>query len=317
MKKNLKKIVVFSFRLLGLNFLVDKILRKKVTCVGYHSVYDEKNKDEFSYDLYSNISVSTNDFEKQLLAMKNAGHSFITFADLKNPKLKEWNKPTIIYFDDGYKDNLVNALPILKKYGVPATVFVTVGLVEKSCFLWTLGLRYFLFKKNIPKIEVEKKIKELKKLSRNDRERILNEMFAKDNFVINPQNFDIFLNWDEVKELSQNGIEIGSHGMLHRKFSELTEIEFSDELINSKKIIEEKIGKKVDAVSYPYGDFDERVEKIARTAGYSFGMSTMLGLNSFEYIEEHPYGLKMIVPGANEALIYLKIFFKKIMNNKY
>ncbi len=311
MKKNIKKIIIFCLHFSGFDFLVEKILKKKITCVGYHSVYDEKNKDRFSHYLYSNISVSSDDFEKQLLSLKNDGHTFINFSDLKNPKLKGWNRPTIIYFDDGYKDNLVNALPILKKHNIPATVFVTVGLIEKESFLWTLGLRYFLFKKNTPKAEVEKKIKELKKLSGPRRELVLKQMFAEDGFILNPNNFDIFLNWDEVKELSQNNIEIGSHGLSHKKFSELDERELVTELTDSKKIIEEKIGKKIDYLSYPYGDYNQKVVAVAGKTGYSFAVTIRDGYNSPCDATERPFELKRVNPDSNQTLNLLKGFFNK------
>ncbi len=317
MKNIFKKTIFFLFDCVGISFLVGRVLDKKVTCVGYHSVYDEKNKKEFSHELYANISVSTADFEKQLLSLKRAGHTFITFADLKKPELKKCKKPTIIYFDDGYKDNLVNAFPILHRLGIPATVFVTVGLIERTCFLWTLGLRQFLYGKNTPHVEVEQKIENLKKLSKEERKKALRELYAQDRFQVDPNIFNIFMTWDDVCELSRGGMEIGSHGMLHNKFSEAGEEELRAKVVNSKRIIEQKIGKKIDTISYPYGDHNRKVVNVVKEAGYSFAVTVIDGYNSFEDIMERPFELKRINPGSNHVVNLTKIFLRNILSHKY
>lgn len=74
------------------------------------------------------MSVSTKLFEEQIVALKKAGYTAITFADL-NAYLKGTGglpaKPYIITADDGYLDNYTHAYPILKKHNVPATFFIT------------------------------------------------------------------------------------------------------------------------------------------------------------------------------------------------
>lgn len=307
MKKVIKQIIVLVLYYSGLNWLVGQFLSSKVFCVGYHSVWDEKNKTDLMQSLYWNISVNREDFEKQLLFLKNNGHTFIHFGDLKKPETRKLSKPTVIFFDDGFKDVLQNALPVLQKHSIPATVFITTGLIEKTDFLWTLGVRHILLTKSLSHDLIEGKVIELKKLFMPDREKKISEMQKDDNFTLNPLDFNVFLSWDEVRQLSQNNFEIASHGVRHEKLTELNDPELKRELADSKAILETKTGLKIEGLSYPYGRHNERVIQFAKSGGYSFGLSTLLGSNSFSYIQSSPFQIKRINPEESKTFMDFKV----------
>ncbi len=307
MRVIIKKFLTHTLHFSGVNWLIGKFNSSKVFCIGYHSIWDQSNKDELSYKLYKNISVSSNDFEKQLLFLKNNGHTFIRFVDLKKDETKKLLKPTIIFFDDGFRDVLKNALPVLKKYNVPATIFITAGLANQTHFLWTLGVRSFLFKQGKSEESIEKTIAELKKLRMMDREKEIVKMFSSANFILNPADFKVFLNWEEIKTLSQSGFEIGSHGIKHEKLTELSQRGLIEELVGSKKILEDKTGLKIEVLSYPYGRHDKFVIEGAIQAGYTIGVSTMDGNNSFDYIKNHTFEIKRVAPDEDGSLIDFKV----------
>lgn len=110
----LKKLFFIFAQYSGLNFLYKFFSNKKVFIVGYHSISSE----------HSNVSLSPEMFEKQIKFMVENNHTFIKFKDLESLQNRNVKKPTIIYFDDGFKDNILNVLPILKKYNIITTVFV-------------------------------------------------------------------------------------------------------------------------------------------------------------------------------------------------
>ena len=85
------------------------------------------------------------------------------------------------------------------------------------------------------------------------------------------------LSWDLIKELSNNGIEIGSHTCTHPDLSLLTEKEMEREIIRSKEIIEDKIGKPVRHFCYPFGRFNLKTKKILKQAGYLTSCTTRKG----------------------------------------
>jgi peptidoglycan/xylan/chitin deacetylase (PgdA/CDA1 family) len=302
MKSKIKKIIIFACYYSGLNLLISKFLNGKIFCIGYHSVFDEKNKKQFNQKLYEDISVSTQDFERQIMFLKNNGHTFIHFSDLKSPDAKKLNKPTVIFFDDGFKDVLINALPILRKHNIAATIFITTGLIEKKHMLWTLGLRSFLIKKGYEAEDIEKEIGKFKKLGMGERNEKLQNLYLQNNFVLQLQDLNIFLNWPEVVELSNNNFEIGSHGVIHEKLVELPGNILKETLVNSKGELERILKKPVDSFSYPYGRYNDKVIKMVESAGYKLAVSGLPGYDSFGDAGEHPLGLKRIDPKPRESI---------------
>ena len=92
---------------------------------------------EPEHDIYK-LSVSPENFENQLIYLSEK-FKIISLSELANSlKSKRLNKDClIITFDDGYADNLYNALPILEKHGIPATIFVITGKIGDSTpFFW-------------------------------------------------------------------------------------------------------------------------------------------------------------------------------------
>jgi len=82
-----------------------------------------------------------------------------------------------------------------------------------------------------------------------------------------------FLTWDQIKEMSNNGMAIGSHSISHPHLSDQNDIDLKHELEDSKKIIEEKIGKRIEYLAYPGGDYSPRVIEFTKTAGYQAALS--------------------------------------------
>ena len=84
----------------------------------------------------------------------------------------------------------------------------------------------------------------------------------------------------QIRELSDRGAEIGSHTMTHRSVTSLTAAELADELIRSKKQIEDITGRPVTSFAYPFGtlrDFDRRAGEALRKAGYEIAFTSQHG----------------------------------------
>jgi peptidoglycan/xylan/chitin deacetylase (PgdA/CDA1 family) len=91
------------------------------------------------------------------------------------------------------------------------------------------------------------------------------------------------LTWSEVRELRRNGIHFGSHTVTHPRLRELGVSAITDELVNSKETIEQKLGCAVDSFAYPYAfpqtdvDFTKMLRDSLRAAGYKNGVCTVVG----------------------------------------
>lgn len=81
------------------------------------------------------------------------------------------------------------------------------------------------------------------------------------------------LNWHELAEAEQAGIEIGAHTCEHPQLDQLPENKVREELYVSKSQLEENLGVKVPGLAYPYGYSNAKVRQMAREIGYDYAYS--------------------------------------------
>ncbi len=81
----------------------------------------------------------------------------------------------------------------------------------------------------------------------------------------------------DLREMAAAGVEIGSHGLTHRRLTELAEEELRREVAHSKGALEDLLGRPVAGFSYPYGAWDSRVRQVVAEAGYQYAVATGLG----------------------------------------
>jgi peptidoglycan/xylan/chitin deacetylase (PgdA/CDA1 family) len=100
-----------------------------------------------------------------------------------------------------------------------------------------------------------------------------------------------FLSWKQVRGFEKRGVEIGSHTVSHAALTSLSDTGALDELLQSRKKLERKLGHRVPWLAYPYGDYDSRIERLAKKAGYKLAVTTDWGtLQS----AQHPFALKRL-----------------------
>lgn len=88
-----------------------------------------------------------------------------------------------------------------------------------------------------------------------------------------------YMDWAEIKKLSDLGFEIESHTVTHPSLKNLSGIKLDSELINSKKSLEDAIDKPVNFLCYPSGAYNQNVINKAEAAGYLAGITTLEGAN--------------------------------------
>ena len=202
-------------------------------------------------------------------------------------------KIATVLFDDGYKDNLEIAAPILSKYKCPASFYVVTDCIDRNIPTWTYILDDRFSKTKKEKIELDfdfapekykvvamgnssenkKEIKPwLKKLSNTQRQMVLERILQQCDDASLPK--DKMMNWSEVKQLACSGFIIGSHSHTHPMLASLqNENEIADELKISRDKINSALGFYPASISYPIGSFDERVTRISKTSGYKYGLA--------------------------------------------
>jgi peptidoglycan/xylan/chitin deacetylase (PgdA/CDA1 family) len=77
------------------------------------------------------------------------------------------------------------------------------------------------------------------------------------------------MGWDELREIGERKLEVGSHTRTHAHLTELSESELREEVRGSRERLEDELGIRCRFLAYPYGEHDPRVRAAARAAGYA------------------------------------------------
>ena len=118
-----------------------------------------------------------------------------------------------------------------------------------------------------------------------------------------------YLSKDAVREMSSYGIDIESHTVNHPHLNKMTYDKQLEELVESKKNLEEITGKEINSIAYPFGDFNDNSVKAAKDAGYVLGFTTKLGLSDRS---DNPLTLDRIYISSK----YNMNTFKELLNKK-
>lgn len=270
--KTLSRKVLFP---IALSLRVDKLLQSlsnnTIVNVMYHGV--TLNHSQY----FSPRHVYVSDFEKEIAYYKkNFDVISIDEAFRKTMSNEVFNRKTItISFDDGFANNLDTALPILEKYNVPVTFFVSSICVDNDGgrVLWPeiiAALKYFsLFDKDSVASLGEK----IKSMPYQEREMFLDGIEKEYNVLKKiwslPEEIWKLMDKKQLVELSKSKIvTIGSHGHNHYNLGQI-EPEFAKfELEHSKMLLESAIQKEVKYIAYPDGSYNASVKDMAEKAGY-------------------------------------------------
>ena len=90
---------------------------------------------------------------------------------------------------------------------------------------------------------------------------------------------DGHMDWDQLKELSRYGFDIGSHGMSHQPLSDMTHHELWKEMQKSKALLEERLGTSINSFSVPRGYYQDRIREVALELGYKFVFTSRFDVN--------------------------------------
>lgn len=245
------------------------------------------------------------DFEQEICFLKD-NYRIIgmdEFADSINSVNFNPRPSVVITFDDGYLDNYLLAFPILKKYQVPAVIYVATGLVGTNGMTWPDQIEYallnttkgmfcltslcgeeqFLIQSTAQKEQVNARIASaLKEIPDAQRKALLTELFKV--LCVDPHSARKrkMLSWDEIREMSAHGIEFGAHSHTHPILSQVPLEEAKRDILLSKTILEEQTGKPVHHFAYPNGraeDFTDELREYCREIGFDSVSTVLYGTN--------------------------------------
>lgn len=206
-----------------------------------------------------------------------------------------------VTFDDGYLGTYTEAFPILRRYGIPATVFLTVGAIETGEVSWydrvflalqvVTGDKLDLFldrprrfnlisspARMAAAVEIITYLRTCSEMRRAEFCTMLETTVALPREPLAGR----MMTWEQVREMHDSGIAFGNHTMTHPVVSRLTPEELDRELAESKAILEQRIGSTVAHFAFPFGkrsDYGVVLNKIP-CFGYRSAVTTEWGVNT-------------------------------------
>jgi len=233
-------------------------------------------------------------------------------------------------FDDGWHDNYDTAFAILKKYRVPATIFIPVNLVSRPRAYWFQNLwelasqvishdhreQFIEYFRNrapfwhptgIGPDQIYDLANELKKLPARELDTIVQKGY--ELLGIKLDSTDTIMKWEHMREMGRSGITFGSHGMHHNILTQLSYDEKCEEVAKSLDVLRHAEVAVTPFFSYPNGNWDAEAVSLVKQAGYKGAVTTELGFNE---TFTNPYLLKRV--GLHEdishtpSLLWFRIF---------
>lgn len=205
-----------------------------------------------------------------------------------------------ITFDDGYRDALTHAAPILARHGLPATIYLTTGLVGSGEVAW-FDRMAVAFKATRADTYVTPWREPLPLATERDRLRALDRMIGyfkrlpDDDMrtsldgllrgldVTDQKCFkNLMLTWDDVHALTGLGFTVGAHTVNHPILARVPARRAWTEIFGSRTMIESALGQAPRAFAYPNGrpeDYTETVRHLVREAGFTCAVTTRFGVN--------------------------------------
>ncbi|MEP4033183.1 polysaccharide deacetylase family protein [Roseibium polysiphoniae] len=225
---------------------------------------------------------------------------------LRDPESRPF---ALLTFDDAYRDNRTNALPVLEKYAAPMTLFVPTGMIDRSIQAWWLALRQMI--KSSETVEMQamqrrfytgnlsSKAIALRQISGwvgSDQSRadFVIESFAQTGQAMPQLVARYAMDADELREFSEHPlVTIGAHTQTHRFLSNLDADTVHSELAGNKAFLEGLLQRPMRYFAYPYGSegaCGQREADIAKAVGFKASFTTRPG----HIFSEHQENLQLL-----------------------
>lgn len=241
----------------------------------------------------------------------------------------------VVTFDDGYKDNYLNAYPILRVLSMPATVFLATDAIGTGKVLWHDQV-FSAFRQTkkpflewinggsnvLPLGSIQDRLAAqvhvlqcLRRCSPNQRSKSIDCLIRQLEVSHTTHDPSLMLDWNEVEEMRRHDISIGAHTATHPILSTLSEEEMKIEIRCSTDALIKNLGAPPLSFAYPNGrneDFTDKAKEYLEEAGYACAVSTVFGFNEYG---QDLYALKRGGPWEEFLPMYaLKLNWYRLMS---
>lgn len=311
------KIIAIAGELGGYQ-LARLLTRAQPKILMYHRFSEQKKGHE--------VTAAT--FEKQLQLIKRYFNP-ITLAGLSesiNARGKAPAHSVVITVDDGYRDFYEVAFPLLKHYQVPATFFVTTGFVNGDIWLWPDQVLWLLNNRNLwdAELSVGNRSFDLSQSTQAIWWPLVLHLLTVDNSLRLQALVDLqelagialpaaapleyaAVNWQQLREMQANGIEIGGHTLSHPSLGHMDLDAARAEINTSFSMLQDQLGSALRTFCYPNGqpaDYSPQVKQLVAESGFTAAVTAY----SDRFNIDLPWAWRRFV-GCEESFQFNKSLF--------
>lgn len=233
-----------------------------------------------------------------ILKFVKKNYTILPLLEILDTKPASAKKPfAAITFDDGYRDFIDYSMPVMDRLKIPSSIYVVTDCISKDKPTWTFEIDYLLY--NTRKLKIDwtldmsflpddfrqnkfvntneliafcLKFKQyIKKIEEEKRKVLMADLFNSFNDVTIPTG--LMMNWNEVNQIINAGVEVGSHTVTHPPLATLLRRDLDRELQQSRTAFFNNTGKEAKVISYPVGSYNQEVKEASLLAGYNFGLA--------------------------------------------
>ena len=235
------------------------------------------------------LEITPDYLETLILNYEDLGFKFFSIDGIYKNKLPFFRlfyqqKFVNVSFDDGFEDVYTYAYPILKKYKIPFTLYLTTDFPDKRTLIWWILMENIILENDqielssgkqypcislLEKKELYTQILKMIFESKTNSLDTFNTLFSNYLDTYLNLNNSLSLSWEQIKEMVDSGFcTVGSHSVTHSNLLKISNDELSQELNESIKIIENKIQQEVFHFSYPHSFWNIQIEEEIRKTKY-------------------------------------------------
>jgi peptidoglycan/xylan/chitin deacetylase (PgdA/CDA1 family) len=187
---------------------------------------------------FNKLRVTPTQFDAQLRWLRDDGWHFALMSDLLGPEPLP-KKTVLLTFDDGYEDNLLNADPILERYGAKATLYLVEDRFDRD---WSTS-----------------------KKAHHDSGELMREPKLSDEQL--------------EQMLASGRWELGGHTRTHANLARLDDVQRETEIAAARESLRARFGAPVESFAYPFGIYSSKDVEAARAAGFTTAVTTVEGIS--------------------------------------
>jgi peptidoglycan/xylan/chitin deacetylase (PgdA/CDA1 family) len=288
LKRQFKDLIFYAIESAGFFPVFRRIFAGRAVIVMFHEIQRDCRS-----ELMTGASVEL--FEYSLNWLKREGWTIVSLEECleRLARDNQSSRYAVLTFDDGYRDNVSVALPILERNNAPFLLYVPTAALTRTMQSWWLGLRELFRSREAVTIDamgvrfrcpdLRSKQVALRKVDEwvhqdYNRAAALSATFENAGISMSALNDRYFLDARALQSLARHPLaSIGGHTISHQALANLDATSARTELAENRKYLENLVQLPVRHLAYPYGSWGMREEHLANEVGYVSAVTTRHG----------------------------------------